>query len=195
MFPDITRDDIFRLETRRLWLRWLRAADGAALVAICDAAQAVPITASMLPPLAPGEAERFILQARATTAAGAALVLAATLKNKPRAVIGVVSAQSSAAGEIEIGYLVSPQQSGQGYASEAAAALADAAFDLTPARALVARAHADNIASRHVLETCGFKPVAGAAATDLFRRERSDWTRSRMRRLPGMAHQSGRPER
>ena len=27
MFPEITRDDIFRLETERLWLRWPRAAD------------------------------------------------------------------------------------------------------------------------------------------------------------------------
>ena len=29
MFPDLTRDDVFRLETRRLWLRWPRAADAA----------------------------------------------------------------------------------------------------------------------------------------------------------------------
>jgi hypothetical protein len=27
MFPDLLRDDVFRLETRRLWLRWPRAAE------------------------------------------------------------------------------------------------------------------------------------------------------------------------
>ena len=31
MFPDLTRDDVFRLETRRLWLRWPRHADGQAI--------------------------------------------------------------------------------------------------------------------------------------------------------------------
>ena len=29
MFPDIARDDVFRLETARLWLRWPRACDAA----------------------------------------------------------------------------------------------------------------------------------------------------------------------
>ena len=32
MFPDLTRDDVFRLETRRLWLRWPRLADAQAIV-------------------------------------------------------------------------------------------------------------------------------------------------------------------
>ena len=32
MFPDLTRDDVFRLETRRLWLRWPRLADVQAIV-------------------------------------------------------------------------------------------------------------------------------------------------------------------
>ena len=27
MFPDYFRDDVFRLETQRLWLRWPTAAD------------------------------------------------------------------------------------------------------------------------------------------------------------------------
>jgi hypothetical protein len=31
MFPDLTRDDVFRLETRSLWLRWPRIADAAAI--------------------------------------------------------------------------------------------------------------------------------------------------------------------
>ncbi len=27
MFPDLTRDDVFRIETKRLWLRWPRIQD------------------------------------------------------------------------------------------------------------------------------------------------------------------------
>ena len=27
MFPEITHDDVFRLETERLWLRWPRLSD------------------------------------------------------------------------------------------------------------------------------------------------------------------------
>ena len=32
MFPELTRDDVFRLETRRLWLRWPRIADSTAIL-------------------------------------------------------------------------------------------------------------------------------------------------------------------
>ena len=32
MFPELTRDDVFRLETRRLWLRWPRMADASAIL-------------------------------------------------------------------------------------------------------------------------------------------------------------------
>jgi hypothetical protein len=31
MFPDLTRDDVFRIETKRLWLRWPRVQDAAAM--------------------------------------------------------------------------------------------------------------------------------------------------------------------
>ena len=31
MFPDYFRDDVFRLETQRLWLRWPTAADAATI--------------------------------------------------------------------------------------------------------------------------------------------------------------------
>ena len=36
MFPDLARDDVFRLETARLWLRWPRAADAAAIERYCS---------------------------------------------------------------------------------------------------------------------------------------------------------------
>ena len=171
MFPDISCDDIFRLETARLWMRWLRASDSAAITAICCLPDVAQMTASIPYPYPPGEAERFILQARGATAGGEALILAVTTKNKTRTLIGIVSAQSVPRNEVEVGYIIAPAQAGRGYASEALAALVDATFDLTTARALVA----DTRVGKH--------------PCDFFRRERADWSRGRTRRMPGMAQQ------
>ena len=202
MFPDISCDDIFRLETERLWLRWLRASDAAAVRSICSLAEVAQMTASIPHPYPTGEAERFILRAREETAGGSALVLALTLKNKARTFIGVASAQCVERSEVEIGYLVAPAQAGHGYATEATAALVDAVFNLTQARALAANIRVGNPASRAVLEKCGFAYVetspkdlparGGQHACDFFRRGRADWSRGKPRRLPGMAHQPPR---
>ena len=118
MFPDISRDDIFRLETERLWLRWLRAADAPAIAAFAGLADVARMTASMPHPYPPGEAERFILHARASTAGGNALVLAATTKAKGRPVAGLVSAQVEEPGEVEFGYTIGPAYAGRGFATE-----------------------------------------------------------------------------
>ena len=114
MFPDISCDDIFRLETTRLWLRWLRATDAPGLTAICGLAAVAEMTAAIPHPYPSGEAERFILHARATTAGGDALVLAVTAKNRARTLLGLISAQVVERGEIEIGYLIAPAQAGRG---------------------------------------------------------------------------------
>ena len=202
MFPDISCDDIFRLETERLWLRWLRASDAPAVRAICSLAEVALMTASIPYPFPSGEAERFILRAREETASGKALVLALTLKNRGRIFVGIVSAQFVERGEIEVGYMIAPPQAGIGYATEATATLVDAVFDLTQTRALTANTRVGNPASRRVLEKCGFVHT-GTAAKDLparggahscefFRHERADWSRRRPRRLPGMTQQPPR---
>ena len=161
------------------------------------------MTAAIPHPYPAGEAERFILHARATTAGGEALVLALTAKGRARVLLGIISAEAAERGEVEIGYLVAPAQAGRGYASEATAAVIDAVFNLTEARALVANSRVDNPASRRVLEKCGFRPVGarphhlparGASLPcDFFRYERADWGRAeagRPRSLPGMAEQA-----
>ena len=200
MFPDITSDDIFRLETTRLWLRWLRAADAPALTSFASLAPVAQMTATIPHPYPPGEAERFILAARATTASGKALILAITLKNKARTFIGVASAQSSEAYEIEIGYVIAPSVTGRGYASEALGTLLDAVFNLTEARMVHADSRTINLASRRVLEKNGFLftkaelkdlPARGGRhPCDFFRLDRHEWSaRHRVRRLPAMAQQ------
>ena len=204
MFPDISCDDIFRLETSRLWLRWLRASDAPAITVICSLPEVAQMTASIPHPYPVGEAERFILQARGATSGGDALILAITAKNKSRTVIGIVSAQAVGRSDVEIGYVIAPAQAGRGFATEALTALVDAAFNLTLARAIIAETRVGNTASRRVLEKCGFTHQAtelrelvargGKHPCEIFRRERSSWSRGQVRRLPGMVQQSPRRE-
>ena len=111
MFPDLTCDDIFRLETKRLWLRWPRAGDAPA-IELRSLAETARMTASIPHPYPPGEAERFIFRARADNANGKAVVLAIAQKNDARQggrpVLGLVSATLSDAGEIELGFMLAP---------------------------------------------------------------------------------------
>ena len=202
MFPDITCDDIFRIESRRLWLRWLRATDAPAIAAFASLAVVAHMTASIPHPYPAGEADRFVLTARAATAAGHALILGMTLKNKARTLIGLVSAQIDPAvpHEVEIGYVTTPSQTGRGYATEAVRALIDTVFNLTEARTITASSRTINPASRRILEKCGFAFVAselrdlpargGRHPCDVFQLARHSWAgRQGERRLPPMRHQ------
>ena len=46
MFPDITRDDVFRIETPRLWLRWPERRDCAAIRAYASCFAVADMTSS-----------------------------------------------------------------------------------------------------------------------------------------------------
>src|SRR3954471_7528500 len=70
MFPDLTRDDVFRLETRRLWLRWPRLADAPAIVRLAGEKAVAEMTAFIPHPYPPEIGERFIFQARQSNADG-----------------------------------------------------------------------------------------------------------------------------
>jgi RimJ/RimL family protein N-acetyltransferase len=202
VFPDITRDDIFRIETSRLWLRWLRASDAASVAAFASLATIAQMTATIPHPYPAGEAERFILNARAATAGGQALILAITLKNKARTLVGLVSAQADGTGahEVEVGYVTAPSHAGRGYATEAMLAMIDTIFNLTQVRGIIANSRTINPASRRVLEKCGFVFTAtglkdlpargGKHPCDFFTIGRHLWaTRQREHRLPVMKHQ------
>lgn len=59
-------------------------------------------------------------------------------------------------GEVELGYIVEPDQWGRGYAPEMAHAIAEHAFTTLALSELVALTRADNAASRRVMEKVGF---------------------------------------
>lgn len=186
MFPDLTRDDVFRLETRRLWLRWPRLADAQAIVRLAGEKAVADMTARIPHPYSPEQAERFIFQARRANASGEGLQLAITPKGKPNSLIGMVGiGPDPETGKPHLGYWLGTPSWGQGYATEAARALIDAFFAYGEENELTSSARVINPASRRVLEKCGFAyqgaglmelPARGGLyPADHFRLDRRAW--------------------
>jgi RimJ/RimL family protein N-acetyltransferase len=186
MFPDLTRDDVFRLETRRLWLRWPRLADVQAIVRLAGEKAVAEMTARIPHPYSPEDAERFVFHARQSNADGDGLQLAITPKGRPNALIGMVGiGPSPEDGRPHLGYWVGTPHWGEGTATEAARALIDAFFAYTEAMELTSAARVINPGSRRVLEKCGFafqgsglmafQARGGLFPVDHFRLDRRAW--------------------
>ncbi len=187
MFPDLTRDDVFRLETRRLWLRWPRQADVQAIATLAGDKDVAEMTAVMPHPYPPHLADAFVLRARRMNADGTGLSLALAPKARPGELVGVVGIREGRADEAgpSLGFWLGRPSWGQGLMTEAARALIDAWFAYTPADALFATARVVNPASRRVLEKCGFlhdgsrlqafPERGGMLPVDAFRLERRTW--------------------
>jgi RimJ/RimL family protein N-acetyltransferase len=186
MFPDLTRDDVFRLETRRLWLRWPRLADVQAIVRLAGEKAVAEMTARIPHPYTPEDAERFVFHARKGNTEGVGLQLAITPKGRPNALIGMVGIGASPDdGSPHLGYWVGAPHWNEGYGTEAARALIDAFFAYTPAPELTSAARVINPASRRVLEKCGFafqgsglmefKARGGLFPVDHLRLDRRAW--------------------
>jgi RimJ/RimL family protein N-acetyltransferase len=186
MFPDLTRDDVFRLETRRLWLRWPRRADAQAIIRLAGEKAVADMTALIPHPYPPDLAEKFVFNVRQANADGEGLKLAVTPKKKPNQLIGVVGiGPSRDDGAPELGYWLGQPHWGAGYATEAARALIDAFFAYAEHPEVTACARVVNPASRRVLEKCGFAFVGsglkafpawgGVLPVDHFRLDRRAW--------------------
>lgn len=185
MFPDLSRDDVFTLETARLWLRWPRVADANAIQRLAGEKTIAEMTANIPHPYPDGAAEQFVFKQRKSNALGESLSLAITLKHKPNALIGMVGVGGRDAASPNFGFWLGADYWGKGYATEAARSVIDAAFTLTDARDLVSAVRVINPASRRVHEKCGFRNEGstlwpapargGAVACDLFRLDRRTW--------------------
>jgi RimJ/RimL family protein N-acetyltransferase len=185
LFPDLTRDDVFRLETRRLWLRWPRLGDAAAIIDQAGEKAVAGMTANIPHPYPPAAAAPFIFNARKGNAIGEHLSLAVTLKGRPSELIGMVGAHLSPSRRPFIGYWMGTGHWGNGFATEAAQALIDAVFTFTDAQDIDADARVINPSSRRVLEKCGFRhdgsglkalsARGGLYPCDQFRLDRSTW--------------------
>jgi RimJ/RimL family protein N-acetyltransferase len=71
----------------------------------------------------------------------------------------------------EIGYVVSPKFTGQGFATEASRALVSALFATQRFRRVIATLDDRNVASRIVVEKLGFRQEAHFIASELFKGE------------------------
>lgn len=157
MFPEITRDDIFRLETPRLWLRWPRAADGEAIAQYCSDPDVALNTANIPHPYALADAERFVFESRAGNTMGEQFVLAFALKQKPNEVIGVIGAHGAPGrGATRLGYWLGKPYWGQGLMGEAAGAFVDLLFSVTSVQAIESAALTANAASLRLQKKLGF---------------------------------------
>lgn len=198
MFPELTRDDVFRLETRRLWLRWPRMADANAILRQAGDKAVAEMTASIPHPYPPEAVEPFIFAMRKGNALGEHLVLAVTPRSKPNDVIGMIGAHRQASGVPFIGYWLGTRHWGKGYATEAVQGLIDTLFSLVDVPAIEADTRVINPASRRVLEKCGFRaegsflkslPARGGLfPCEQFRLDRSTWAALKSWGTSGWAH-------
>ncbi len=165
MFPELTHDEIFRIETPRLWLRWPRAADVNDILRYANDPEVALKTAVIPYPYTVSDAEMFVLNARTDNAKGAALHLALTPKRMPGEAIGMISlggAQTRGVGTL--GFVLARRFWGQGYMTEAATAFVDLVFSLTSIGEIASSALPSNLASQRVLEKVGFERVGNAVA-------------------------------
>jgi RimJ/RimL family protein N-acetyltransferase len=158
MFPELARDDVFRLETRRLWLRWPRAADAPDISELAGDSEVARMTATLPHPYRVDDAETFIRDSREDASRGEALRFVVTDKSFPRTLLGAIGVEKGDGGP-QLGYWLGRPFWGRGYASEAAAAMTDAFFLVTQEDQLGATVLAENAASRSVLENLGFAQV------------------------------------
>ena len=160
MFPDLARDDVFRVETARLWLRWPRSSDAAAIHRFCSLWEVARLTARIPHPYPPGSAERFIYAARQANASGRDLTLVMAPKKGKRDVIGSISLESRGADRLTLGFALAPEHWNEGLATEAARAMVKTGFRLTGAFEILAGSVVENVASRRVLDKCGFELIS-----------------------------------
>lgn len=185
MFPELTRDDVFRLETRRLWLRWPRGADVSALVRLAGEKAVSEMTAAVPHPYKPAHADRFVAEARRANAEGRRLTMAITPRAEPGQLIGAVGIDWGDRAEPFVGYWLGTPYWDQGFATEAVRALIDAFFAYADGSELTGSARVINPASRRVLEKCGFAAAGsglklfpaqgGLLPVDHFRLDRRAW--------------------
>lgn len=157
MMPELFRDEVFQIETARLWLRWPACSDEPDIRAYAGDARVAAMTAAVPHPYTPEHARAYVEGARADNAAGLGLVLAVAQKRSGR-VIGGISLRLRE-GEPALGYALGPAHWGLGLATEAARAIVDSHFRFGAGDCLGLTALPQNVGSRRVAEKAGFVPV------------------------------------
>jgi RimJ/RimL family protein N-acetyltransferase len=168
------------LATARLRLRAPQREDTPAIAALANDRRIAENTARIPHPYTLADAEGFLryLEDSETETA-----FAITLADD--ALIGICGLRTKPRKAPEIGYWLGAPYWGHGYATEAARAVIDHAFEDLGLERLEAGARVSNPASRRVLEKCGFQwsgvvllrihAIASSAPVDRFRLDRGLW--------------------
>jgi RimJ/RimL family protein N-acetyltransferase len=167
------------LETERLVLRAPRLEDAKAVVTLASDRRVAENTARIPHPYRQADADEWITGVAAGACKETFLI---TLDGAP---IGACGLDMRDAPTPELGYWLGAQYWGQGFATEAARALIDYAFEHLEHKALQAGARVSNPASRRVLEKCGFqwtgvglyriRAMNSSVPCDRFRLDRGIW--------------------
>ena len=171
-FPEVTRDEVFMIGTRRLWLRWARLDDAEGLACIGGDDRVAANTATWPIGATAAYARERIAKVRAANAAGTGFAFAIVRRqnwDEPIGLIGFSGLVEDNGIVATGGYHLDPDYWGQGYGSEALAGIVGMIRLLTRIRALRASVMPHNIASRRVLEKAGFVQVGEGTMTSEFR--------------------------
>jgi RimJ/RimL family protein N-acetyltransferase len=169
------------LETERLILRAPTLDDAPVIAALANNRNVAEMTSSMPYPYRVEDAEAWIL-GKTDQVPGVAFAI---FEKKSGAFVGICSYEWRGETIPEIGYWAGEPFWGQGYGTEAVRAMIDHAFTATNLEALAATCRVTNVASRRVLEKCGFqwtgaglcrvRALRASVPSDRFRLERRTW--------------------
>jgi RimJ/RimL family protein N-acetyltransferase len=167
------------LATERLVMRAPRDSDLEQLVTLADNRHVAEMLARMPHPYGKAEGRTFLAMA---VSRRAGIVYALTLKDTGT-FVGCAGLNTTDRG-LELGYWIGEPYWKRGYATEAAHALVDLAFQRTSIQVLHASARVINPASRRVIHKCGFQYagqgmlnsiVAGQVPVERYRLDRKTW--------------------
>jgi len=177
--PSLREASSIVLETRRLVLRQPTLADVKAIARLVNDARIAENLRRVPHPYMPDDAIAFITSAARRGTDTPFLIEHAGTP------VGMAGLEHRAEGEPELGYWFGVEHWGKGFATEAARAVIDYAFENLCASRVVSGARVVNAASRNVLEKCGFQwtgvelhrftALGCSSPVDRFRLERSVW--------------------
>jgi RimJ/RimL family protein N-acetyltransferase len=178
------------IETRRLRLRPFAEDDAAWVERALARAEVARMLTSLPHPLPPGSAMTWLARVAMDHVRGGR-IYAVEAADGP---VGCAALSDDGGDDLELGYWFVPEAWGRGIATEAGAALREAAFGSLDLRGLKARHAADNRASGRVLDKLGFRRVGettrwyearrAEAPTVLYRLERRAWLARAAARAP-----------
>jgi RimJ/RimL family protein N-acetyltransferase len=171
------------LETERLFLRAPKLDDAKAIARLANNRKIAEMTSLIPHPYGVDDARAWV---ESLSEEGSGWTFAITAKTEAGALVGACGyGRRPDWDEPEIGYWIGEPYWNRGYATEAVRAVIDHLFSVSDLDSLTAGCRVTNLASRRVIEKCGFqwtgaalfrvRALGASVPADRFRLERSIW--------------------